>query len=100
MPNRLFVRDFYISYSKKVTNRVPLLVCNLRNAELDFLTPLPNANDFFSVSREFDDQRKNMGLDFELRKTCAKFYPKILTLSASNLGVKNTQKGHFWAWLL
>jgi hypothetical protein len=30
----------------------------------------------------------------------AKFYPKRLTLSASNLGAKNTRKGHFWAWLL
>ncbi len=27
-------------------------------------------------SREFDDQRKKMGLDFDLRKTCAKFILK------------------------
>jgi hypothetical protein len=51
-------------------------------------------------SRGADDQRKNMSLDFDLRKTCAKFYLKILTLSASNLRAKNTQKGHFWACLI
>jgi hypothetical protein len=49
--------------------------------------------------RGADDQRKKMGLVFDLRKRCAKFHPKILTLSASNLGAKNTQKGHFWACL-
>jgi hypothetical protein len=41
-------------------------------------------------SRGADDQRKKMGLDFDLRKTCTKFHSKILTLSASNLGTKNT----------
>jgi hypothetical protein len=51
-------------------------------------------------SREFDNQRKKMGLDFDLTKTFAKFYSKILTLSVSNLGAKNTPSGHFWAWLL
>jgi hypothetical protein len=44
-------------------------------------------------SRGTDDQRKKMGLVFDLTKTCAKFHPKILTLSASNLGAKNTQMG-------
>jgi hypothetical protein len=36
-----------------------------------------------------------MDLDLDPRKPCAKFYPKILTLSASNLGAKNTQKATF-----
>ncbi len=51
-------------------------------------------------SRGAGDQTKKMGLDFDLRKACAKFYIKILTLSASNPGAKNTQKGHFWACLI
>jgi hypothetical protein len=41
-------------------------------------------------SRGADDQRKKMGLNFDLTKTCAKFHPKILTRSVSNLGAKNT----------
>jgi hypothetical protein len=42
------------------------------------------------------NQRKKLGLDFDLRKTCTKFHPKILTLSVSNLGAKNPpQKATF-----
>jgi hypothetical protein len=41
-------------------------------------------------SRGADDQRKILGLDVDLTKTCTKFHPKILTLSTSNLGAKNT----------
>jgi hypothetical protein len=42
-------------------------------------------------SRGADDQRKKLGLDFGLRITCAKFHPKILTLSVSNPGAPKKQ---------
>jgi hypothetical protein len=35
--------------------------------------------------------KKKMGLYFDLRNTLTKFYPKILTLRASNPGAKNPQ---------
>jgi hypothetical protein len=40
------------------------------------------------------------GDDFDLRKTCTKFHPKILTLIVSNPGAKNPPKSHFWTWLI
>ncbi len=54
---------------------------------------------FTGGSKGADDQRKKMGLDFDLTKACTKIHPKTLTPSVSNLGAKNTQKGHFWACL-
>jgi hypothetical protein len=98
--------DWLIKKKKKIGSRflVKVSLCQI-SALRDFPVAQNQESHFFPFefptggSRSAEDQRKKSGLDFDLRKTCTKFHPKILTLSVSNLGAENTPKSHFWTWL-
>jgi hypothetical protein len=54
----------------------------------------------FEATRKFSGPKKIPRAYFDLLHLCAKFYPKRLTLSASNPQAKNLPKGIIWTWLL
>jgi hypothetical protein len=53
----------------------------------------------FEATRNFPGPKKIPRAYIDLLNLCAKFYPKILTLSASNPQAKNPPKGIVWTWL-